>query len=168
MHWFSVGLSVPISVDELDRLLRQRFPLLEVATLDLERDAPWPPIVFSIFEHQAPDFKCHVEFANFPGPEQSTIETGIALAHWLAQALHCNAICDGTGYGEHESPYWSIIANGIRLELADDSDSAYMGDSAENPVRKIHTLDILIPTLDEAGQLITLPAAVDPLLDPRG
>ena len=65
----------------------------------------------------------------------------ILLSYFLANHFNCQTICDGSGFGDDDSPYWSIIWDDGIAYLADDSDSLF-GDGEGGKVKKIKKLDI--------------------------
>ena len=115
--------------------------------------APWPPIVFSVEGTEVNDFPSFVSFDCFPGPESDSVEAGAVLARRLADAFGCRAVCDGSGWGDDESPYWSIIWDGGRAFLADDSNSDF-ADSEGGPIQIVREIALPSWDLDAEGALV--------------
>ena len=155
MHGIWVGLSGTVSEDDIRTLLSEWFPKTELMTRDeavASDRTPWPPIVFSVEETDVADFPFYVSFDCFPGPDDDAVETGAVLAKRLAESCACRAICDGSGWGDNESPYWSIIWQDGHAHMADDSNSDF-ADGEGGPVRTIRQIDLPAWDLDAEGNL---------------
>jgi hypothetical protein len=156
MHGIWVGLSISVSETKIKQLLERWFPALEILTLDeaLRSDrSPWPPIVFSVENRKnVDDFPIYIGFDCFPGPNDQAVAVGIVLAKRLATAFACRALCDGSGLGDDETPYWSIVWEQGRSFLADDSGTQF-ADGTGGPVRVARELQLPGFDLDEQGAL---------------
>ena len=60
----------------------------------------------------------------------------LGLACRLSIELSCRTICDGTGFGDDESPYWSVVWEHGVPYLADDSSAEGEG----GPVRIVRCI----------------------------
>lgn len=74
------------------------------------------------------------------------LDEGGNMQHWLlglARALSidlsCRTICDGTGFGDDESPYWSVVWDQGVPYLADDLNSIFV-DGEGGPIRIVRRL----------------------------
>lgn len=155
MNGIWVGLSDVVTEQKVREILTRWFPAVEIMTRDaaMESDrSPWPPIVFSVEDTGVGDFPSYVSFDCFPGPETDSLEAGAVLARRLAEAFACRAICDGSGWGDDESPYWSIIWDKGRAHLADDSNTDF-ADGEGGPVKTLRELDLPDWGLDTRGSL---------------
>ena len=156
MNGIWVGLSDVVTEGTVRKLLARWFPEVETMTQDeaMASDrTPWPPIVFSVEGTEVSDFPSYVSFDCFPGPESDSVEAGAVLAQRFAEAFGCRAICDGSGWGDDESPYWSIIWDGGRAHLADDSNSDF-ADGEGGPVRTVREIALPNWDLDAEGTLV--------------
>ena len=159
MNGIWVGLSVTATEAPVRDLLARWFPAVEIMTRDdavASDRVPWPPIVFSVEDTGVGDLPSYVSFDCFPGPETDSVEAGAVLARRFAAALACRAICDGSGWGDDDSPYWSIIWDGGRAHLADDSNSDF-ADGEGGPVRTVREITLPNWDLDAAGRLVRPP-----------
>lgn len=155
MNGIWVGLSGVVTEHAVGELLARWFPAVEIMTQDeaMASDrAPWPPIVFSVEDTDVSDFPSYIGFDCFPGPESDSVEAGAVLARRLSEAFGCRAICDGSGWGDDESPYWSIIWDTGRAHLADDSNSDF-ADGEGGPVRTVREIALPKWDLDAEGAL---------------
>ena len=139
-----VGLSLPKSPADILKALKTCFSPLEIGFFNtlVEEELPWPPIVIDVVPNES-EFPVVVEFYQFPGAqdEQQMMPVMIELAGRFSDAFQCRTICDGSGYGDDDSPYWSIIWDHGVAYLADDGGSLF-GDGEGGPVRIVRELDL--------------------------
>ena len=150
-----VGFSRLIEAAAIRTALREWFPrcgVMELAEV-LARDEPWPPIVFEWVVGDAPDFPGLLDLHHFPGTDEEAIVIGLELGRRFAARFGCHTICDGSGLGDDESPYWSVIWAGEVAHLADDCSTTF-GDGEGGPVRVIREIRIPPADLDESGRLM--------------
>ena len=112
-----------------------------------------PDILFRI-EYNASEFSTCIFFDAFPGPQDETVLMPVMmeLARRFADAFGCRTICDGSGYGDSQAPYWGIVWNAGKSFLADDSDTLFL-DQEGGAVKIIRELDLPKVTLDHKGCL---------------
>lgn len=70
------------------------------------------------------------------------------LARALSIHFQARSLCDGTPFGDHPSPYWSLIWDNGSPLLGDDLEST-LGDGAGGPVKIVRALateSIAVPT----------------------
>ncbi len=84
-----------------------------------------------------------------------SVEDGVlvALARHLSEHLNCDAICDGTAYGDGSHPYFSLLWRSGEAWLADDS-GADPYDGTGEPVRPIRRLTQPLPWLAQNGEIL--------------
>ena len=73
------------------------------------------------------------------------------LARRLSIELRCCVICDGTGFGDDESPFWSIVWDSGAAYLADDCGT----DPAEGEPGPVQIVRLL-PALESAEHRVDL------------
>jgi hypothetical protein len=158
-----VALSVMKSAREIRILMENWFPKLVTEDWHLEQAdgnvdsslLQHPDILFRV-EYNSSEFPTAIHFDAFPGPQDEAVimRVMIELARRFANAFGCRTICDGSGYGDSQSPYWDIIWEGGRSFLADDCDTLF-ADQTGGAVRVIRQLDLPKIALDDAGRLVT-------------
>ncbi len=153
-----VGLSLRVTLDDVRAALESWFPCCRVGELDPLLDAPpgtaWPPIVIGLDANES-EFPTRVVFTVFPGPEDEAVvmPVTIELARRFSAAFGCRTICDGSGYGDSPSPYWSIIWDADKAYLADDVNTIF-GDGEGGEVAIVRELRLDRITLDTAGHIV--------------
>lgn len=139
-----VALSLNKSPDDILGALKNWFPHLGIGFFNklVAEDLPWPSIVIGV-ERNESEFPVLVQFYQFPGPqdEQQIMPVMIELASRFADEFKCSTICDGSGHGDDESPYWSMIWDHGVVYLADDAGTLF-GDGEGGPVRIVRELDL--------------------------
>jgi hypothetical protein len=151
-----VGLSITVGSDKVEKCLTEWFPRVEIATeesaMRSNRHA-WPAIVFqlSVLEGVI-DFPIRIDFLRFPGEDDQAVEIGVVLARLFSTALECPTVCDGSGLGDNQGPYWAVIWIGGRPFLADDCSTAF-GDGEGGLVEVIRELSLDENELDRQGAL---------------
>lgn len=155
MNGIWVALSSKVTEEQVAAFLAECFPDVDSMAEEaaMQHSEEWPPVVFSLDEIAAPDFPCYLSFACFPGPEQDGVAVGAALAQRLSDALACRTLCDGSGWGDDESPYWSILWEDARPYLADDAGTDF-ADGGGGPVRVVRELVLPEWSLDSSGRLV--------------
>ena len=88
------------------------------------------------------------------GKESTDAEVCItALARHLSVHLNCDAVCDGTAYGDGSHPYFSLLWRSGEAWLADDS-GADPYDGTGESVRPICRLTQPLPWLAQNGEIL--------------
>ena len=158
MNSLWVGLSLQVTLDDVRATLESWFPRCRVGEFDRLLDAPsgtaWPPIVIGLEANES-EFPTRVDFALFPGPQDEAVimPVMIELARRFSAAFGCRTICDGSGYGDSPSPYWSIVWDAGTAYLADDVETAF-ADGEGGEVAIVRELRLPRVTLDTAGHLV--------------
>lgn len=153
-----VGLAYRVTLDDVRAVLESWFPRCRVGELDLLIDAPpeteWPPIIIGMRANES-EFPTLVDFTLFPGPEDEAVvmPVMIELARRFSAAYGCRTICDGSGYGDSPSPYWSIIWDAGKAYLADDANTTF-ADGEGGEVAIVRELRLDRVTLDTAGHIL--------------
>jgi hypothetical protein len=139
-----VALSVNRSSEDILAALKNWFSHLEIGVFNklVEEDLPWPSIVIDVVRNES-EFPVVIQFYQFPGPqdEQQIMPVMTELAGRFSDAFQCRTICDGSGYGDDDSPYWSVIWDHGVAYLADDGETLF-GDGEGGPVRIVRKLDL--------------------------
>ncbi len=76
----------------------------------------------------------------------------VALARHLSEHLNCDAVCDGTAYGDGSHPYFSVFWRSGEGWLADDSGSDPYDGTGE-AIRPLRRLTEPMPWLDSTGRV---------------
>ncbi|MEC7120428.1 MAG: hypothetical protein VXW65_11065 [Pseudomonadota bacterium] len=161
-----VGLSVRKNWREIYHVLETWFPTLVITAVDwdsIEMEAlktlcaQNSDVIFFISQNES-EFPTVIHFDLFPNPQDEAVimPTMIELARRFSVVLDCDSICDGSGYGDSDAPFWSIVWRGGQAFLADNCNTAF-ADGADHPVKIVHALNLPAYQLDHAGRL-TLPA----------
>ena len=139
-----LGLSIGATPDEVSAALARLFPAATVGFFDdvAELDA-WPDIVVDVQENPS-EFPTLVGVNVFPGPQEEPLVMRVMfeLAARFAEAFACRTICDGSGYGDTPGEYWSMIHEGGRFYLADDTGTVFI-DGEGGEVRIVR--EIVVP-----------------------
>lgn len=135
-----LALSKAVSSAELERVLRELLQVADVRVLSLDEGAePARPQVAVYLTENTSEFPCGLDVGVVLAAGRSTQHWLIGLAGALSRHLGCRAICDGSGFGDDESPYWSIVWDRGVPFLADDAGST-LGDGEGGPVRIVRRL----------------------------
>ncbi len=151
-----VGLSARKRSADIRAALGAWFPDVavgELRELPSAASQPRPPIVFAL-DHNPREFPLVVTFYDSPGQTDGATATAamIEVARRFAETYHCRAICDGTGYGDDDSPCWSIVWDSGRSYLADDCGTIF-GDGEGGPVRVVREIAVVPARLDRAARI---------------
>lgn len=152
-----VALSVQATFEDVRVKLESWFPVATVGDLDqlVEEppETPWPPIVINLDSNES-EFPICIRFCLFPAlrEEAAVLPVMIELARRFSSAYGCRTICDGSGYGDSPSPYWSIIWEAGKSYLANDS-STMFGDGEGGEVAIVREVQIPRVILDAAGHI---------------
>lgn len=155
-----VALSVSKSALEIRAVLEKWFPELVIVDWSFEQSTaslgsfPQNPDILFRIEQNASEFPICIQFDAFPGPQAETVimPVMIELARRFADAFGCRSICDGSGYGDSQAPYWDIVWDSGKSFLADDGCTLF-GDQAGGAVKIIREVDLPKVTLDNQGCL---------------
>jgi hypothetical protein len=160
-----VALAIKKTVAEIRTVLENWFPELVVTDWDtssVERGkeslknplTETADILFQVFYNKS-EFPTGIHLDRFPGPQDEAVimPTMIELARLFSTAFTCRTICDGSGYGDDESPYWDIIWDKGKSYLADDCDTKF-GDLTGGVIKIVREITLPAFVLDDAGQLI--------------
>ena len=138
---FWVGMK-QIREDEILSTLKKTHPTLNVFCANdhfgIYNSAD---ILFDVSYYQGCEFPVFVNFIKYPGKEGTEIDAGLALASRLGQELTSRTICDGSGLGDDDSPYWSVVWECGNFYLADDCGDTQF-DGGMNPVKIVRQLFI--------------------------
>lgn len=150
-----LALSKAVSRAELERVLCEMLQVAEVRVLSLDQGAgPARPQVAVYVTENASEFPCGLDLGVVFAAGRDPQHWLIGLARALSLTLSCRVICDGSGFGDDGSPYWSIVWDRGVPFLADDA-GATIGDGEGGPVRIVRRL---------ADELFADPALFDPVL----
>lgn len=150
-----IALAKAVSRAELERVLCELLQVAEVRVLSLDAVAePASPQVAVYLTENASEFPCGLDLGVVLAAGRSTQHWLIGLARALSLTFNCRALCDGSGFGDDGSPYWSIVWDRGVPFLADDAGST-IGDGDGGPVRIVRRL---------ADELFADPARFDTAL----
>lgn len=121
---FEVSLSELYELPVIEEALKVLFPQI-------------PELVFSVDENPECEFPCKIEFWKFPAKDA---KIRVEVARLLAEHFNCRSVTDGSGFGDDDSPYWSVVWEGDRAYLADDSNSSY-ADGEGGDVRIVRPIE---------------------------
>ena len=128
-----VGISIKAEVNRLNRLTRKYFYPENVLVSEEFPDTEWPEIFIKLDENDS-EFPLLLNLYKFEADEDKRQNVSIALAKYLSESMNCKTICDGTGFGDDDSPYWSIVWDNGVAYLADDCGSTFGDGKKDKPV----------------------------------
>lgn len=150
-----IALSKSVCSAELESVLRELLQVVDVQVLSLEEVAETAsPQVAVYLSANASEFPCGLDLGVVLAAGRSTQHWLIGLARALSLVFNCRVLCDGSGFGDDGSPYWSIVWDRGVPFLADDAGST-IGDGDGGPVRIVRRL---------ADELFAEPTLFDPVL----
>ena len=101
----------------------------------------WPEI-FAIIEFNDSEFPVLVDFYKLEVDEVNLQSLNIKVAKMLSEKIDCKTICDGSGYGDDDSPYWSIVWDKGVSYLADDCGTSFGDSEYKKPVNIVKRINI--------------------------
>lgn len=151
-----IALSLDVSIDDLRAYLTALLPgvALDVRTLDSPDAWRKCDVAVTIVPNDS-EFAVGLD-VGVAMTDESRIEEWLReLARQLSIEFSCRVVCDGTGLGDDNSPYWSIVWDSGAAYLADDCRTT-LADGEGGPVRLVRPL----PALGNPEQPIDLAACV--------
>jgi len=145
-----IALSKNISINELKSSICSFFATESVFIGDITEIIDNPTNVFISIVSNESEFPFGLSISKLPKhiSSENFQNMTILLAYFLANRFNCPTICDGTGFGDYNSQYWSIIWDDGIAYLADDSNSL-LGDGEGGKVKRIKKLNIDIDELSK-------------------
>lgn len=146
-----IGISEPIDRVALEEALRSSVSPREAGLFDKLPEGSWP-IVTATIETTPSEFPILITFYSLGVEEQDVQSECIQISADLSRHFQCKTICDGSGYGTDNSPFWCIVWDRGESFLADDAGSSF-GDGVIGHVKivkKIHITNRAHPTADNA------------------
>lgn len=144
-----IGASTILMPATLRKILASALPLCSVEVTDSDFSAPPADVVVAITRNRS-EFPMSIDVV-------VSLVDGVSPQRWLLElsrrisvAASCRTICDGTGFGDDPSPYWSIVWDNGMAHLADDVDSV-IADGDGRPVRLIRRLDLELTEFASSG-----------------
>lgn len=122
-----IGLSVQVSVSTLQRVLSCRLPTSAVCVCPDDDEAflrASGDVLVRVVESGS-EFPIGLDISVSLAGDSAFFVWARGLARVLSIDLSCKAICDGTGLGDDQSPYWSVIWDRGEAYLGDDAGTAY-------------------------------------------
>lgn len=152
-----IGLSRQITVSELESVLRARLPASTVRVYAAVEDLSEAASDITVVMVENPsEFPVGLDIGVALGEGRNMQHWLLGLACVLSIGLACRTICDGTGFGDDESPYWSVIWEWGVPYLADDMNSM-LCDGEGGPVRIIRCLADHAQLVNAASDLSIAP-----------
>jgi hypothetical protein len=157
-----LALSLTKTVSEIHAVVEAWFPKLNVLHWDWSSKAQVDQAINMVkanilfrLEHNQSEFPTLIHFDAFPGlqDEAHLMPTMIELGRKFAETFGCRTICDGSGYGDDQSPYWAIVWDSGKSFLTDDCGTLF-ADHEGGRVKTIRELHLPLTTLDSAGHLV--------------
>lgn len=150
-----IALSKSVTRAELESVLRELLQVADVRVLNPDEAAESAsPQVAVYLSANASEFSCGLDVGVVLAAGCNPQYWLIGLARALSLTFNCQVICDGSGFGDDGSPYWSIVWDRGVPFLADDAGST-IGDGEGGPVRIARRL---------ADELFVDPSLFDPAL----
>ena len=121
-----IALGRLASAAEIETTLQRFFSESTVrVSEDLEQilEDPVPDVFATAFPLEIPGFPVGLSIDRWPGSGDAFQKMAIRLSQHLSQHLACPAMCDGSGYGPYDCPYWSIVWIDGSPYLADDTET---------------------------------------------
>lgn len=131
-----IGLSKRIALSKIEDMLSAAFPGRSVGVFNDFPAGEWPSICATVTENQS-DFPLVFEIHTIEYDQGQNI----SLAHLASGHFKCRSICDGSGLGDSETPYWCIVWDEGQSYLADDCSTVF-GDGEGGPVRIVRAIDL--------------------------
>lgn len=128
-----IGFSIVISAKDLENTLRNFLAPKSVAITAELPEGEWPDIL-GVIQSNDSEFPVLIDFYKLEADEEKAQTLCLKMAKFLSVEMGCRTICDGSGYGDDESPYWSIIWDGGRSYLADDCETTFGDNVKSKPV----------------------------------
>ncbi len=136
-----VGLSKDVSDNQLETIAQSYFEPESVAVSREFPEDDWPD-VFAHLDKNDSEFPLLLNFYRLSGDEEQQHRTCIRFARYLSEEIGCRTICDGSGFGDDDSPYWSIIwDNGVSF-LADDGGTTFGDGEPDKPVTVVRKIEV--------------------------
>lgn len=148
-----IALSKAVSSAELESVLRELLQVADVRVLSFDEGAASASPQVAVYLTENPsEFPCGLDLGVDLAAGRNTQHWLIGLARALSLTFNCRTLCDGSGFGDDGSPYWSIVWDRGVPFLGDDAGST-IGDGEGGPVRIVRRL---------ADELFADPALFDP------
>ena len=151
-----IALSREVPLDELRDRLTALFPGVVVDVRASDSLDSWNKCdVLVIVMPTESEFPCGLSIGVELTDESATEGWLRELARRLSIELRCRVICDGSGFGDDESPFWSIVWDSGAAYLADDCGT----DPAEGEPGPVQIVRLL-PALESAEHRVDLPGLI--------
>ncbi len=154
-----LGFSKKISFEEGEALLKSFLPSVFVFDVYESSNLENPcSIGISLTQHE--DLQCDFPslltiYGSSKCEQELHQKIIISLASHASLFFNCRVICDGTGFGDDNSPYWSLIFDNSKVFLADDSHTIY-ADGSGGLVKIVRELQLPAnPIIDYAEHFIS-------------
>ena len=108
-------------------------------------------MVHTDFGFPMPGFPFVVHVYSFPS-STSAICLGLALSRVIGVKFGTRTICDGSGLGDNDSPYWCVIWNDGKYWLANDAETDPL-DAPPGPLKVVRQIRPRVPMLDDRAGL---------------
>ena len=129
--------------DSVLKLFRRMYPEAIVVSEEvaMEREDLWMEKYDFVIGIGRPkgEYQTHISIAAPRTPEKDYDNFNITNGRCLAKELGCRVLVDGTGFGDDDTPYWSLIIDRDTVYLANDGGTNF-ADSEGGPVRIVRTL----------------------------
>lgn len=136
-----IGIAKKLTALELSGILTLLFQGAVVAVVDHYEEIGVDADVLVVRSESNSEFPTGIALHANVAPEDDYGRWLIEVARQLSAILGVRTICDGSLYGDDESPYWSLLWESGQAMLADDCDTAYSGDGLK-PVRIVRPLHV--------------------------
>jgi hypothetical protein len=138
-----IALSKKIPINQLTQTLCSFFNNQSVYIGDILGIVENTSEVFNSIEINKSEFPFGLSIQKYPKQinTENFQQMTVLLSYYLSKCFNCLSICDGTGYGDHNSPYLSIIWDTEIAFLADDSDTLF-ADGEGGKVKIIKKLNL--------------------------
>ena len=137
-----IALSRTVSVEELSPILADQFPTQSIRVSEMLPPESWDAeadVLISLILSTIPGFPAGLSIERAPQTPEVLRKSIILLAKQISSRLAVLSICDGTGFGPDDSPYWFLIWIEGQAHLADDSPT---DSEPPGPPQLIRTLEV--------------------------
>ena len=151
-----IALSKHVTPEDLQAGLSALLPGRVVHIFQDMADAPWPAFDVAVSIHDNPsEYPCGLSVLVALIDEAGSAAWLRELARQLSIKFACRVICDGSEFGDDNSPFWSIVWDAGDAYLADDCNTIF-ADGEGGPVKIMRRL----PTLETSARPVDLARSV--------